>query len=341
MKADPKKAHVAYQWRHTGPLIACAFDPLKRYLFTSSEDFTMQRWDLFTGKKIAWSAHDSWIRDIVVLPDGKSVITGACDDKIIFWPTTEAKPKAIREIQAHKGWIRCLSLSKDGKTLASGGNDNLVKLWDTSNGKLIREFKGHALNVYSVMIHPDGKHILSGDQGGEIRQWEIATGKLIRKFDAKVLLTDKRQGVRYGGVRGFSLSPDGKRLACCGLHKATNPLGAVNEPIVLQFDWARGKKVHTQITIGVRGIGWQVFHLNDSSLVCASGGSGGAYLLFWKRDEAKAYHKLKLPSTLRDMEIHPDGIHLATAHHDRQVRITKLTAKTPTKPKPKPKPKKK
>ena len=335
LNADPKQSHVAHQFKHSRPLVACCFDPKGRYVFTSSEDYSLQRWELPSGKKTNWAAHDSWVKDIAFLPDGETFITAGCDDKLIYWPTTAKTPKPIRTVEAHKGWIRSISVAKDGKTLATGGNDNLVKLWNAADGKLIRTFKGHQYDVYSTLIHPNGKYLLSGDQVGTVIQWEIATGKLLRKFDAKALLRSGTQGVRYGGVRGLAVSPNGKNLACCGLHKASNPLGAVNEPIVLQFDWKSGKKVRSHVTSKIKGIGWQVEYLQDGTLVCASGGSGGGYLLFWKPDKDKDYHKLKLPNTARDMSMHADGLQVATAHHDSTVRITKFT------PKPKAKPKKK
>src|SRR5438105_1311383 len=162
MKADPKQVHIAFQWKHTSPLIACAFDPKGRYLFTSAEDYTLQRWELPTGKKTSWPAHESWVRDITFLPDGETVLTAGCDDKLILWPTAAEKPQPIRTIEAHKGWIRCLSVDPQGKMIASGGNDNLVKLWNAADGKLIRTFEGHALNVYSTLIHPKGEFLLSG-----------------------------------------------------------------------------------------------------------------------------------------------------------------------------------
>lgn len=338
-KPEPKKSHVAMQWKHGKPLIACAFEPKGRYVFTSSEDYSLQRWEIPSGKKITWPAHESWIRDISFLPDGETMISVGCDDTMIYWPTSAAKPKPIRTVKAHKGWIRCLSVSKDGKTIATGGNDNLVKLWNAADGKLIRVLTGHALNVYSALIHPNGKYVISGDQGGEIRVWELATGKVIRKFDAKVLLTNNTQGVRYGGVRGLAVSHDGKHLACCGLHKASNPLGAVNEPIVLQFEWESTKKVRSHVAKGVKGIGWQVFYLADGSLVCASGGSGGGYLLFWKKESDAELHKLKFKDSARDMDLHPDGLQVVTAHSDSHVRITRLLPK-PATPKDKSKGKK-
>ena len=340
-KADPKKAHISLQWKHNSPLIACCFDPKGRYVITSGEDYQLQRWDVPSGKKISWAAHDSWVRDIVFLPDGETFITAGCDDKIIFWPTSAEKPKPIRTLQAHKGWIRSLSVSADGKMFASGGNDRLVKLWNAADGKLIREFSGHKLDVYSTLIHPNGKTVISGDQGGKISEWDIASGKLIRNFDAKVLLTNNTQGVRYGGVRGLAISPDGKYLAACGLHKATNPLGAVNEPIALLYNWKDQKKVRSHVANGVKGIAWQLAWLNDGTLAVASGGRGGGFLLFWRPDNDKEFHRLKLPDTARDMHLHADGLQLATVHYDRHLRISKLTPKPPAKKKAEKKPAKK
>ena len=74
-------------------------------------------------------------------------------------------------------------------------------------------------------------------------------------FDAKALHTyEGGQQVDFGGVRGLAISGDGGSVAGGGLHKATNPPGAVHEPLVLVFDgksrsspgpdrWDRGRSV--------------------------------------------------------------------------------------------------
>ena len=49
--------------------------------------------------------------------------------------------------------------------------------------------------------------------------------------------------------------------------------------------------------------------------------------LSFKPTEAKPFHKLKLPDTIRDMSLHPDGLQVATAHHDGHVRISRMEAK--------------
>ncbi len=327
MNLDPKQTHIVAQWKHAAPLITCRFDPKGRYVFSSAEDYSIQRWELPSGKVTSWPAHESWVRDFAFLQEGETLVSAGSDDQLIFWSTAAEKPAPLKSLKAHAGWIRSVSVSPDAKYLASGGNDLLVKLWN-ADGSLVQEFAGHESHVYSTRFHPSGEFLLSGDLRGQVHQWDLKTGKLARTFDAKDLHSyNKGQQVDYGGVRDLAFSPDGKSLACCGLHKASNPLGAVNEPLVVVFDWESQKKTRSHVAAGVRGVAWRVVYLSDGSLAAGSGGSGGGYLIFWKPDSDKEYHKLKLKDTLRGMDLSPDGFTLATAHFDRNLRLSRMTAK--------------
>lgn len=327
MLLDPKQTHVVHEWKHGKPLIACRFDPQSRFLFSSSEDFTLQRWDLQDGSKVAWDAHESWVREFAFSPDGETMISAGSDDRLIFWETVAKTPTPIKEVVAHKGWVRAVAVQSSTGIIASGGNDNLVKLWSAS-GDAIQQLEGHEANIYSVFFHPTENVLLSGDLMGKVHQWDLSSGKLTRTFDAKDLHSfNAGQKVNYGGVRDIALSPDGKLLAFTGLHKATNPLGAVNEPLIMLFNWETGEKVLNQPADGVVGVGWRSKFLADATEVCGSGGSGGGYLLFFKTNEEKPFHKLKLKDTVRDLALHPDGLQVATTHFDGHVRICRLTAK--------------
>jgi WD40 repeat protein len=325
---DPKQTHVAQEWKYTSPLICCRFDPQGRFLFTSAEDTHVQRWGFPTGELTTLEGHDSWVRDIVFLPDGNTVVTVGCDEQMMFWETDAEKPQPTRKIKAHQGWIRCADVSPDGKMLVTGGNDHLVKLWDSAEGKQMLELAGHESQVYSVMFHPDGQSVLSGDLSGQVKQWEVSSGKQMRSFDAKDLHSyNSGQKVHYGGVRSLSLNPDATRLACGGLHKASNPLGAINEPLVVVFESESEKQVRSHVADGVRGTIWRSFYLPDGTILGASGGSGGGFLLFWNQGEDKNFHQLKLKDTARGLDIHPDHLQLATVHWDRHVRISRMSAK--------------
>ncbi len=327
---DPKQANIVSQWAYERPLLACRFDPAGKFVFCGAENANLVRFNLADGKPTNFAGgHDTWVQAIGFSKDGAQVVSGGCDGKLSWWDTAAAEAKPIRSIAAHAGWVRTLDVSPDGALLATGGNDNMMRLWNMADGKLVREMAGHERHVYSVLFHPSGQFLLSGDLMGELKQWEVATGKPVHSFDAKALHTyEGGQRVDYGGVRAQALSADNKLLAAGGLYKATNPLGAVNEPLVLLFDW-ESQKVSKQQTIdGITGgsisrLRW----LGDGSLMASCGGVSGGFLLFWKPDAEKAYHKLPFPALARDMDLHPDGLQVATAHADKQLRITRLAAK--------------
>ena len=327
---DPKSAHVVSQWPHDRPLNACRFDPAGRFVFSGSEDAAVERFNLTDGARtVINGCHQTWVCAIACSKDGVHTISGGCDGKITWWESAAAEPKPIRSIDAHKGWIRSLDVSPDGTLLVSGGNDNVVRLWNITDGSLVREFTGHTRHVYCVTFHPQGEFILSGDLIGGLKQWEIATGKEVRTFDATPLHSyNGGQQVDFGGIRAIAVSPDGKWLVAGGLYKATNPLGAVHEPLVLLFDFETQKLEKQLIAEGItQGVIWRLKWLGDGSIMALSGGGSGGFLVFWKPETEKDYHRFQLPNLARDMDLHPDGLQVATAHYDRHLRLTRLAAK--------------
>lgn len=334
MVADPLATHISRTLEHDSPFICCRFDPTGRYVFGTAEDRSIQRWDLASAAKTELRYHDSWIYALAFLPDGETLISGGGDGRLVWWPATTPNPKPQHVVEAHKGFVRFLAVSPDGKVVASGGNDNIVRLWNAVEGTLLRELVGHEGQVYSMLFHPSGEFLLSGDLKGEVRQWEVKSGKYLRSFAAQELGTyHKRQKVHYGGVRNLSLSVDGKLLACCGLHKATNALGSINEPLVLVFDWQSGEKKQSLEAMGVRGAAWRVVFHPQGFLVGAIAGGGGM-LIFWNPDETEGFHRVTMPSNTRNLDLHPDSIRIATADSDSKVRISRMAPKPEAEEKP-------
>lgn len=328
---DPKAAYVAAQWQHERPLISCRFEPNGQFVFCGSEDAVVERFRISDGAKtILTGGHSTWVSAFAFSSDGQTVVSGGCDGKLTWWPATEETPQPIRSIAGHGSqWVRTLATSPDGTILASGGNDRMVRLWNMADGMLLKELSGHEKQVYSVTFHPDGKTLFTGDLGGMIRQWDIQGGTEVRKLDASALYSyNGGQGVDFGGVRSLTVSADGKHLAAGGLYKATNPLGAVHEPLVLLFNLESATMERQLIAEGIaQGVIWRLKWLSDGSLMGVSGGGSGGWLLFWKTDTEKDFHRFQLPNLARDMDLHADGIQVATAHHDRHVRITRLCVK--------------
>jgi WD40 repeat protein len=325
----PENAHAAKEFAHKAPLIACRFEPKGRFVFAASEDRSVIRWDLESSKSALFSGHDSWVFALGFSPDGQTLLTGGGDGRLAWWSAGGDASKPIRTIDAHHGWLRSIGVSPDGKLISTCGNDRVVRLWSFDTGAKLMELPGHDRPVYRVAFAPDGRSLVSADLRGVVIQWDHKPGKEARRIDAaKLWKYDGGQAVDYGGVRDFAFSPDGKRFVCGGLIEASNPLGAVSNPALLEFDWDTGKELLLQRPKeDVKGVAWGVRFHPAGFVVAVSGGTGGGFLWFWKPDQVHEFSKFKLANTGRDLDLHPDGLRLATAHHDGKLRITAITPK--------------
>ena len=326
---DVTKTHVVRELKHNSPLISCRFDPSGKFVFFGAQDNRVWRWEWSGENKTELAAHDSWVRAIGFHPDGQTVLTGGYDGRLIWWPVAADKPEPLRQIDAHAGWLRSLVVSPDGQLVATVGDDLLVKLWQMADGSLLREFGGHDRYVYNVAFHPNGQHLVSGDLLGKLVHWEVATGKKVREFKAEKLTKyDNTFKADIGGFRGLSFSPNGDLLAGSGITNVTNAFAGIGNPVIVMFDWESGEqKIQYEAQGKLVGVAWGVaFHPQEFTIgIC--GGRGGGVLMFFKPDQKEAFHQFKLPDTARDMDLCSDGLHLATPHYDRHLRISRMSAK--------------
>lgn len=327
--ADPTQTHIAKTLPHTSPLIACRFDPAGRFVFAGAEDNRVWRWDLASDAKVELAGHDSWVRSLGFSSNSEVLVTGGYDGRLIWWPALAEKPAPVRTVDAHQGWIRALAVSPDAQWVATCGNDRRVKLWQMSDGALVREFVGHESHVYNVAFHPNGKDLVSGDLKSQYIHWDATTGEAKRKFALPALHKyDAGFLADIGGAHSMAFSRDGKLLACGGITNVSNAFAGVGNPAIVLWDWEAAKEVVTHLTKGnIQGVAWGAVVHPDGFTIGATGGPGGGHLYFWKLDQKDEYHTFNLGNTARDLALHPDGVQLATAHFDKQLRLSKMASK--------------
>jgi WD40 repeat protein len=330
---DPAATRLVQTITHDRPLLACRFDPAGDYLFAGAEDNCFHRWDLYTTSAVHPKVHKSWLGTLAVVPPaGAQVVTGGHEGKLTWWNGLDLIPPALRTIDAHKGYIRAVAVSPDGQLLASAGNDNLVKVWSTSDGSLVKQLEGHTRHVYNVAFHPSGKFLVSGDLLGIVKQWEVGSWNAVRELDAKVLWKyDGGFQADVGGVRCFAFSADGRYLAAGGITDVTNAFAGVGVPCVVLFDWESGKQLKVmKPKEAFQGSIYGVRFSPAGDFVVGVGGGGAGGIWFWKLDDDKSFHFVKLPSVAYDMDLHPDGLRIAAALFDKTLRIYDMSPKFET-----------
>jgi WD40 repeat protein len=164
-------------------------------------------------------AHDNWIHDIAVHPDGVRVATCGYDRHVKVWRWGQDKP--LFDLAAHEDWVRVVAFSPDGKLLASAGDDGTARLWDAATGKAVSSLRGGDY-LDALAWTPDSKRLLISGNDGILRVWEVGSP------DARTVDVSNRReiedeplngGFSYpGGVRGLAVSPDGRSVAAAGLY---------------------------------------------------------------------------------------------------------------------------
>ena len=327
--ADPAATHVVAEWKYTSPLISCRFDPTGRFIFAGGQDSAVVRFSLEDAAQAVLVGHESWVRSMAFDPAGEVLWTGDYAGRLIRWPAAAESPAPEQSIDAHQGFLRAVAVSPDGQLVATGGNDKMVRLWTAAEAAPVSELAGHESHVYNLAFHPEGQFLVSGDLKGVLRQWDVASGQQVRQLDAgKIYKYDGGFRADIGGVRSMAFSADGRYLAASGNTNVTNAFAGVGNPAVVLLDWESGKEIQFLVAKeSFNGVCWGVDFHPAGFIVGVSGGGGGGFLLFWKPEEPKAFHRFKLPNTARDMALHSDGLRVAVAHYDGHLRLYQMTAK--------------
>ena len=315
MPTDPKTLLAKFQPKVSKPLpveaqlCSLRISPEGNTLAGGTFVGTILRWDNSTPTPTVTTpiqGHNGWVQCVQFHPDNKRLFSADSWGRLCCWNFADKEAKPTWEVaQAHDGWIHGLALHKDGSLLATGGRDRTLRLTSSVDGKQIAKLDAKE-DVLSVAFHPDGKSLLSGDLKGVIKQWDLEKKSVVREFDAKVMfLRDRIQDV--GGVRCFTFNADGSWLIAGGSQPKTGGFVQGNN-MLLTFDWATGKLLHT-FKSATDNDGYILdLHWNKAGFVmaAASGQSGQGKVLFHQPEDAQPFYAGAIPN-VHALAVHPNG----------------------------------
>jgi WD40 repeat protein len=273
-------------WTHHGNYVS-ALELREGTLISAGYDRQIIWADLESGKMIrSVTAHEGWVRNLKVLPDGKRLASVGDDMLVKLWD------------------------AESGKQL------------DSFDGHARQSPQGYATALYALAVSPDGKYLASGDRVGVVCLWETETGKLMGQLQAPTFYTyDPVKRVRsIGGIRSLSFSPDGSTLAIGGIGQVTNVDGFVGPCRIELWDWQAEKRISTCQDKHNAIFNDLTFHPTEPWLIAGGGGDSGGILAFWDRQKDELNHKAKPKGHLQRLILDvPENRLLAAGHNGFQI----------------------
>ena len=103
-----------------------------RNVVSAQKDGVLRVWDPNTGKLLrTLQGRTPRISSGSMTPDGKRLVCGSYDKKVVVWDLAAGK-----EIQSFNTQddVWHVAICSDGARIASGGPDGLIRIWEVSGG---------------------------------------------------------------------------------------------------------------------------------------------------------------------------------------------------------------
>jgi WD40 repeat protein/serine/threonine protein kinase len=324
---------------HDSPVHSVTFSHDGRTLATGCHDASVRVWDLRTGRQLGlWRGHSGPVQALAFAPDNLTLASGGDDATLRLWDVASGTSR--RMIFGHTDRVWSVAFAPDG-TLATASCDATVKLWTGADQADRIAVPVSAIRIMAMAFSADGRTLLTADPHGDARGFDALSGKpratwtsmtdsntafgsVIFSSDARALAAATSRGsvlvrgLENGPVRlieglekvsALRFSRDGSFLAIAELDRG-----------IKLFDIATGRNFASLNVGNTAGINHLV-ELPGQSRFALGGAFKALRVWDWQTGTLRDSKPLGFRTLITSLDVHPDGLTLATCDHSARVRF--------------------
>ena len=256
------------------------------HLVSSAYDGRLIWWDIETRQPIRTvEAHQRWIRELVVTPDGSRVISVADDMICRVWDAESGA--LVHELRGHQ------------------------------------EQTPHHFQsmLYTCTVSADSSLLATGDRVGHNVIWDLDSGKQLAAVETPTMYTwDPKQRIHsIGGVRSLAFSPDAAQLAVGGIGQIGN-IDHLGGPARLEvFDWQKNERTHEFSDEKIKGLNERLIFHPENKWLFAAGGDHAGFVQFFDLAAGKLIKHEKAPMHVHDAALDAAGNEICAVGHGKIV----------------------
>lgn len=214
-KTTPQQQCMNYRG-HTAQVEVIAWSPDGKFIASSSEDQTVQIWDVHTMRCLyTYRTPGIQVTALAWSPDGKRIATGDNQNQVQVWDAFTAGH--LMTYVGHKGPLTFVGWSPDDTSLLSSGYDGELRIWNVSTGSSKLIGLGDAVFAAAAWWGKTGNHgYLALVVGSTVNIWFLTDqqGEL-SLYRLPATYPPKGQEAR-DNIFSISWSPQGGQLIAGG-----------------------------------------------------------------------------------------------------------------------------
>lgn len=301
----------------TGAIRTLAFSPSGDRVVTTTDDGTARLWrTLAAGMDIALKRHRGEVGRVSFSRDGRSVVTASADRSTFLvraatgelersFGTAGLVPESFREyIQSQLGgrpdaaWLVLgdrAALNEDGTRLVTGSDaTGEATLWNAKTGERLRQVENLYPEAVFTDVGPRGQWTLVATSSRGVAVFDSRTGRRLRDFPSK----------------GSRIWPFGAVVSADGKYLVTAEYDYQRRSFLRVWDVAARRAV---VEREIKSFSRLRVVAIDPKGRYAAGGNWNGDVWIWRISDEKLMAKLKLGSSVRALQLSPDGRRIVTA----------------------------